>query len=197
MNKDLIIQQLKELAEANNLNIEDEVYSRAVEMARFRVFAKNILIKNIGDKADTVGILIDGLARCYYIDGNGNDITRSFKTSCQLVMDDGILGFSEYNCMWETLEESTIMIFDVRDIKALILSDENLKTLWIELLEGGLRYKIYRESGFLVENATERYLHFRKRYPNLCYHVPQKYIATYLGITPESLSRIRKVLKED
>ena len=99
--------------------------------------------------------------------------------------------------MWETLEDSTIMFFGVRDIKSLIMSDENLKTLWIELLESGLRYKMYRESGFLVENATERYLHFRKLYPQLCSCIPQKHIATYLGITPESLSRIRKVLKEE
>jgi len=197
MNKDIIIQQLKELAEGNNLKIEDEIYSRAVEIAQFRVFRKNTVIRSIGDKADIVGIVIDGLVRCYYIDGNGNDVTRGFSDACKMAMDDGILGFSEHNCMWETLEDSTIMFFDVRDIKSLIMSDENLKTLWIELLESGLRYKIYRESGFLVENATERYLHFRKLYPQLCSRIPQKHIATYLGITPESLSRIRKVLKEE
>lgn len=59
-----------------------------------------------------------------------------------------------------------------------------------------MRYKIYRESGFLIENATERYIHFKKLYPEICKTVKQHYIATYLGITPESLSRIRKALKE-
>ena len=79
----------------------------------------------------------------------------------------------------------------------MIMSSESLKKIWIELLENGLRYKIYRENGFLLENAAERYLHFRKLYPELCSRVPQKHIATYLGITPESLSRIRKVMKEE
>ena len=77
-----------------------------------------------------------------------------------------------------------------------IMSSEELKTLWIKLLEEGLRYKMYRENGFLVENATERYLHFRRLFPKLCERVPQKHIATYLGIAPESLSRIRKAMKE-
>ena len=62
-----------------------------------------------------------------------------------------------------------------------------------------LRYKIYRENGFLVETATERYIAFRKRNPELAERVPLRYIATYLGITPESLSRITEVfeLKRD
>ena len=89
------------------------------------------------------------------------------------------------------------ILFDVVDFKSLIMSSENLKTLWIKLLEEGVRYKMYRENGFLVENATERYLHFRRLFPKLCERVPQKHIATYLGITSESLSRIRKAMKEE
>lgn len=50
--------------------------------------------------------------------------------------------------------------------------------------------------GFLVENATERCLSFRKRYPDLSGRVAQRHIATYLGIAPETLSRIRNSLKE-
>ena len=49
------------------------------------------------------------------------------------------------------------------------------------LLENALRYKIYRENGFLVENATERYIHFKKLYPTICESVKQHYVATYLG----------------
>ena len=82
-------------------------------------------------------------------------------------------------------------------MKALIYSDEQLKNLWIMVLESGMRYKIYRENAFLVESATERYVEFRKRYPMLANRVPLRYIATYLGITPESLSRIRSAMREN
>ena len=75
---------------------------------------------------------------------------------------------------------------------------DEMQANW-EALEGGMRYKIYRENGFLVETATERYIAFRKRNPELAERVPLRYIATYLGITPESLSRITEVfeLKRD
>ena len=68
--------------------------------------------------------------------------------------------------------------------------------MYISLLENALRYKLYRENGFLVESASERYIHFRKQYPQICSEVAQHHLATYLGIAPESLSRIRKALKE-
>ena len=99
--------------------------------------------------------------------------------------------------MWEALEDSTVMLFGTEEFDRFIMSSEALKTLWIQALKDGLRYKMYRENGFLVESATERYLHFKKLFPKLCEAVPQKHIATYLGIAPESLSRIRKAMREE
>ena len=197
MNKDLILRQLKELSKEHGLCFEDATLNRAVELAQFKVFLKNTAIKSMGDKASVVGIVLDGLVRSYYIDNDGRDITRSFGANGNIIMDEGAVGYVEYLCMWETLEESTVMLFGTDEFKSLIMSDEKLKTIWIQILESGLRYKMYRENGFLVENATDRYLHFKKLYPKLCNRVPQKHIATYLGITPESLSRIRKAMKEE
>lgn len=197
MNKESIIRQLKRLSAENNLSIEDDVLSKAVELARFKVYTKGSVIKTIGNKAESVAIVLDGLVRGYYIDQDGNDITRGFAANGGLCMDEGVMGYEKYICVWEPLEESTLMLFDVSDFKSLIMSSEDLKTLWIKLLEEGVRYKMYRENGFLVENATERYLHFRRLYPKLCERIPRKHIATYLGITPESLSRIRKAMKEE
>ena len=88
------------------------------------------------------------------------------------------------------------MFFDVQKMKELIFENNQLKNAYIMFLENALRYKIYRENGFLVENATERYIHFKKLYPTICDSVKQHYVATYLGIAPESLSRIKKALKE-
>ena len=197
MNKNSIIGQLKRLADANNLFFEEDILSQAVELARFKVFPKGLTLKCVGDAADTVGLVLDGLVRSYYIDSDGNDVTRGFGIDGGMIMDEGVMGYDEYLCMWETLEESTIMLFEVDEFKRFVMSDERLKTIWISLLEGGIRYKMYRENGFLVENATERYLHFKKLSPQLCERVPQKYIATYLGITPESLSRIRKAMRKE
>ena len=197
MNREYIISQLKALSDKNGIEFENDVLNRAVELAQFKVYPKGTSIRSIGDKADMIGIVLYGLVRCYYIDGDGNDMTRGFCAEGGFFMDEGMLGMPEYICMWESIEETTAMLIKVTDMKSLIMNSESLKTIWIGLLESALRYKIYRESCFLTENATERYLNFRKHYPQLCGRVPQKHIATYLGITPESLSRIRKTMKEE
>ena len=111
-------------------------------------------------------------------------------------MDEGFYGYNERFCMWEVLEDSTVMICETSKVRELIRDNNAFKDLWIILLEQAVRYKLYRENGFLVENATERYIHFRKIFPDLASRISQKHIATYLGITPESLSRIRSSLKD-
>ena len=197
MDKQYLVNQLKLLADRYHVSIDEETLGEIISQSSFRVVSKGEILSSIGDDTTVSGMVLSGLARCYYIDKDGNDITRGFAAAGYLCMDEGFFGYQERLCMWETLEESTVMLCKTAVIRQLIQENVSFKDVWITLLEKALRYKIYRENGFLVENATERYLHFRKMFPELYSKLPQKHIATYLGITPESLSRIRRAMKEE
>ena len=197
MDKTYIIDQMRALSDRFGFGLEDEIFDAVLGFSEFRVYSKGSLLANIGDSAARAAIVMNGIVRSYYVDGDGNDITQFFAREGSICMDEGMMGFDEILKMWEAIEEVTVMLFDVKRMKELIYSREKLKNIWIELLEGGMRYKMYREGGFLTENATERYLKFRRNYPDLAGRVQQRYIATYLGIKPESLSRIRAMLKEN
>ena len=197
MDKTYIIDQMRALSDRFGFGLEDEMFDAVLGFSEFRVYSKGSLLANIGDSAARAAIVMNGIVRSYYVDGDGNDITQFFARQGSFCMDEGMMGFDEILKMWEAIEEVTVMMFDVKRMKELIYSSEKLKNIWIELLEGGMRYKMYREGGFLTENATERYLIFRRNYPDLAGRVQQRYIATYLGIKPESLSRIRAMLKEN
>lgn len=197
MDKTHLIKQLKELSDGFGLGIPDAAIEKTISFSRFKVYSKGEVIARTGDKTTTAGIVLTGVVRSYYVDKDGNDITQFFASEGSLCIDSGMVGFDEMQANWEAIEDTTVMLFEVKDMKDLIYSDEQLKNIWIMSLEGGMRYKIYRENGFLVETAAERYVAFRKRYPLLAERVPLRYIATYLGITPESLSRIRSAMKED
>lgn len=95
------------------------------------------------------------------------------------------------------LLEAAEELLDIKPLKELIKEKERFKDLYISALEFGIRYKIRRENDFLMNNATERYLQFERDYPELVNRVKQTHISTYLGITPESLSRIKRALKGD
>ena len=197
MNKDYFVKQLMAFAKEYKIEVSEELIGDIVSLASFRVVKKGEILASIGDDTTYAGLILSGVARAYYIDKDGNDITRGFAQEGVMFMDEGFFGYTNRNCMWETLEETTIMICETAAIKKMIKENDSFKDIWIYLLESAMRYKIYRENGFLTENATERYIHFKKLYPNLSERVSQRHIATYLGITPESLSRIRGAMKEE
>ncbi len=196
MDREYLVNQLMKIAKQNGVEIDAEVLGMIVSKSIFRVVSKGSILQNVGEETKTAALVLNGICRAYYVDGDGNDITRGFSISGTFCMDEGLFGYSESIVTWETLEETTLMFFEIQEIKDLIYENNQLKNLYIILLENALRYKIYRENGFLVENATQRYIHFKKLYPMICESVKQHYVATYLGIAPESLSRIKKSLKE-
>lgn len=196
MDREYLVNQLMKIAKQNGVEIDAEVLGMIVSKSIFRVVSKGSILQNVGEETKTAALVLNGICRAYYVDGDGNDITRGFSISGTFCMDEGLFGYSESIVTWETLEETTLMFFEIQEIKDLIYENNQFKNLYIILLENALRYKIYRENGFLVENATQRYIHFKKLYPMICESVKQHYVATYLGIAPESLSRIKKSLKE-
>lgn len=196
MDREYLVNQLVNIAKQNSVEIDAEVLGMIVNKATFRVVSKGNILQNLGEKTQTVALVLNGICRAYYVDEEGNDITRGFSIPGTLCMDEGLFGYSESIVTWETLEETTLMFFEIQEMKEFIYENDQLKNVYIMLLENALRYKIYRENEFLVENATQRYIHFKKLYPMICESVKQHYVATYLGIAPESLSRIKKALKK-
>lgn len=197
MDREYLVNQLMNIAKQNGVEIDAEVLGMIVNATVFRVVSKGSILQNVGEETKTAALVLNGICRAYYVDEDGNDITRGFSIPGTFCMDEGLFGYSESIVTWETLEDATLMFFEIREMKKLIYDDNQLKNTYIMLLENALRYKIYRENGFLVENATQRYVHFKKLYPMICESVKQQYVATYLGIAPESFSRIKKALKEE
>ena len=195
MDKEYLISQLNMIAMQNEISLSRDILGEIVAISVFKVVNRGEIIRNITDENKTAALVLGGMCRAYYVDEEGNDITRGFSIPGTLCMDEGLFGYPESIVTWETIEETTLMIFDVAKIKDIILKNDELKNIYIMLLENALRYKIYRENGFLVENASERYLHFRKMYPMICDKVKQHQLASYLGIKAESLSRIKKTLR--
>ena len=182
MDREYLVNQLMKIAKQNGVDIDAEVLGMIVNKSIFRVVAKGGILQNVGEETKTAALVLNGICRAYYVDGDGNDITRGFSIPGTLCMDEGLFGYRESIVTWETLEETTLMFFDIQEMKKLIYENNQLKDVYIMLLENALRYKIYRENGFLVENATERYIHLKKLYPTICESVKQHYVATYLAI---------------
>lgn len=198
MQQETIIKELMEASEELlHMKLDSEDISSVLSISEIKMYQKSKIIAGISQRITHTGLVLNGIIRSYYLDMDGNAVTKNFHREYGLFMDEGLLGYTETICAYEVVEDAVVMLFETACLKELIMRNENLKNLYIASLESGLRYKIYRENDFLTNNATERYLQFKRDYPELVNKVKQSYISTYLGITPESLSRIRRTLKEE
>jgi CRP-like cAMP-binding protein len=74
----------------------------------------------------------------------------------------------------------------------LINSEEKYLKIWIGILENLVQQQMEREKDLLTESPLERYNRVLSRSPRLFQEIPHKYIANYLRMTPETLSRLKK-----
>lgn len=190
--------QMRQMVEKfMRIKMPSEVVEKADNMVKSRIIAKGEIIVHVGDRPKDVYFIISGLLRSYYIDINGNDVTRFFMKEDSFCCSETLLKQESSKCCIEALEGCKVLVINGSDLKALIESNIYCMKAYIKALEYSVRYKIERESSFLLKSATERYLDFKKMYPQLEERVNQAYIASYLGITPVSLSRIRRTIREE
>lgn len=166
------------------------------KIAQETSFPKQNTILNMGEKQDYIYLILQGMARSYYIDEKGNDITKLFMREGEFLLGEALF-MDESLEVFEAVEPLKCLRFPSKEYKEILLSNPVLEKLYIGMLERTIRYKMRREYAFQCLNATERYQEFQKAYPGIEERLPQNLIASYLGITKESLSRIRKKLSEN
>lgn len=176
---------------------KEELINQILKIAQEKSVKTNEIIQNIGRKQTQVYLIYKGLARSFYLDINGNDITKMFMKENDFCVGESLFENEVSIQGVEALEDMETLEFDARELKRLLLLDKDLTNLYISYLENSLIYKMQRESSFQIMSATERYLRFQKDYKDIENRVNQSYIASYLGIAPESLSRIKRTIKEE
>jgi CRP-like cAMP-binding protein len=192
-NMDKLDTIIETIQNSNHIKLLKEKFKPLYEQMTYCKKDKNEILSQIGDVNNNLQILLSGIVRLYYIDTDGNDITRFFGTK-------GCISWGSDECLpyaVETLKPCEFLILDWETVERIIGEDIYWIKIWNELLQNSIRYKVYRESCFLTQSATERYIGFKRMYPRLEEQVSQAHIASYLGITPVSLSRIRRTIKEE
>ncbi|MCG8634160.1 MAG: Crp/Fnr family transcriptional regulator [Desulfobacterales bacterium] len=163
------------------------------EIARPLEIEKGQSFIRTGEIPDRLGFLVSGLFRYYYLTPGGQEFTKGF------FRDRSIL--SSYSAMIQgresfftiqALEDLQILEIRYRNWKPLVENHLCWSRIMLALVEKGFCIKEARERAFLLDSAEERYREFLAAFPGLDRRVRQHMIASYLGITPVALSRIRK-----
>lgn len=136
-----------------------------------------------------------GLLRMYSIDKNGKEHVIQFAPENWLIGDRSSLYFNVKSRYYiEAVEDSEVLFLQPDFFSKLLEEFPNTIEKNDLIIQKHVKSLQDRINSLLGETAEERYLKFIKMYPDLLLRVPQWMIASYLGITPESLSRVRKEL---
>ncbi|MBC3540177.1 Crp/Fnr family transcriptional regulator [Rufibacter sediminis] len=167
----------------------DLITSKAIEQE----LPKDAYFSEAGKVAKQVGFVVEGVMRVCYYNNKGEEITKYFIEENNLVVD--LESFDTGICSSAYVQAVTdckLIIFNKKEWQELLDTIVGWETIVHKVISKALIQKVERRSPLVTEDATERYLKFLEIYPNAVNRIPLAYIASYLGITQSSLSRIRK-----
>jgi CRP-like cAMP-binding protein len=152
---------------------------------------KNKNLQQIGQTCQTIYFLVHGLARIYYFK-NEIDITEGFYFENSIIARaESLFTGRPSRKAIQVLEDSELIAIDSQKFFALFNSFTGIERIFRKIIETAYIETINRIEGIQFNTAEERYHSLLNSAPETIQRVPLKYIASYLGITQVSLSRIR------
>lgn len=163
-----------------------------LHLASEKIICQRKTILKAADTTNTdVYYIHDGAVQVYINDKTMDQVIRFGYAGDMITALDSYLTALPSPLIIQTIKKSTISIIKKSAIDAYIRQDNNMH-IWVKLLENLIVQQMEREVDLLISNPAERYQRVLARSPQLFQSIPHKYIAQYLRMTPETLSRLRK-----
>lgn len=169
------------------------MYENYRKMSMIRKLKKHERFFDAVDNSHYIYFLVSGALRGFVIDNNGNDFTDCFifrygQAHIGCIDIDQQLIASE--CA-EAIVDTTLICFEVKELMPHILSSLELSNLYARKLMESYADHWLHKNMLVHTSAQARYQWFLKAYPGMINMVPHKHIASFLNMTPVTLSRIR------
>ena len=161
-----------------------------------KTFSKGEVLQRAGQETSKIFLVKEGILRSYIIDSKGKEHIYMFGSEGWIVSDIESQTFECKTVLFiEAIEESEVYVMNQRSFDHLKEKDNGFDALVASLSKriGAMQRRIL---ALMSSSARDRYESFLQIYPELPSRVPQKMIASYLGITPEALSTIRKKIAQ-
>jgi len=168
------------------------------ELLKLRNVTKKTYMLRAGEVCHFEAFVNKGCLRKYYIDEDGQEVIIQFAIENSWISD--IPSFSSRlpgNIFIEALEDCELLYLTYENKEELLLKVPKFERFYRILVEKYLNVLQNRLHFSISKTAHEKYLDFLRHYPTIPQRVPQHYIASYLGMSAEFLSKVRKRMAKE
>ena len=158
-------------------------------------YGKGDYIIRMGEQCRFIGFINKGLMVTTTVDETGKESAFDFKCeNCFFTYTEGLMNSEPSTKNFIALEECETLILQKEHLEKILKLNPKFETLFSKILAEDLTSVLKNQQSIKAQSAEERYLSLEQKYPRGLQRIPVKYIAGYLGIEPESLSRLRRRL---
>lgn len=166
-----------------------------ISISEYKKFKnKEIILK--GDRSrKRVFLILKGSARAYSINEDGRELNHHLRSEGYIFGDPGVFGDQALLLNTEAIGEIHLLQFDIYKLEQLGYDNPELMKFYINILKEIILVFSHRINTFVTMTAKERYLDLIKWNPLYLNNTYDKHLASFLGITPLTLHRIKKTIK--
>ena len=179
----------------HRIEIADEELEQSLKYITFKKYLKGEYILKIGEYCRFIGFINKGLMVTTTVDDSGKESAFDFKCeNCFFTYTEGLASNAPSHKNFIALEDCETLILQKEALEKILKLTPKFETLFTRILAEDLGNVLKNQQTLKEMGAEERYLSLEQTYPGALQRIPVKYIAGYLGIEPESLSRLRRRL---
>ncbi|PCI10375.1 MAG: CarD family transcriptional regulator [Flavobacteriaceae bacterium] len=173
--------------------VNDEDWNLFSSKLHKKRFPKKSILTKIGEVENYISFIEEGVVRLVIPKNDEDEMTFGFSFQNEFISAyDSFLTQTPSIYQVETLTETRLLSISYSDLQKVYEQTQIGNLIGRLVSEGLYLLKSKRTYSLLVDTAEQRYLNLFTERPNLIKEIPLKYIASYIGVTPQSLSRIRK-----
>ncbi|HEY0677684.1 MAG TPA: Crp/Fnr family transcriptional regulator [Chitinophagaceae bacterium] len=177
------------------LILPDEEFAMLSERAQIRHFPRRTRIVRIGDTEEYLNLVLKGIVRKFFYKGSHEVVTQLASEGAFISSSISFLSGEPSQYVVETLEPVTLLSISKESIDELYNTMPSMERLSRIITTELYLQKEEIEQDHICLDVKQRFMKFVQQYGELLQRVPQKYIASYLNIKPETFSRLKHHLR--
>ena len=174
---------------------DTEVRKELLPIIKLREFSKKEIITQAGEVENHMNFINKGLIRKYYKTGDDEHIVQLSIEGHLISSQESFYTRTPSEYYVEAIEPSVLISLTFEDMESLFASSHSFERLGRLVTVHTMVLKDKWQTSLIMQQPRDRFLNFVGNYPEIIQRVPQKYLASYLNIKPETFSRFKHLLR--